>query len=155
MRARYGASFVSSNPDRRFAYLVVELYTISYYMAPRYIEFLPYWGLIEHRTFFAICCVSLWLGYDKLCPYPWGLHQRQYHCPDGSEATHNGRDSVSNHQPPNCLLNRLFRRRSKKQSKLRVTGRCAWNWPVNSQHKWPATPKRFPFDDVIMPGQFG
>ena len=35
---------------------------------------------------------------------------------------HNGRDSVSNHQPHACLLNRLFRRRSKKTSKLRVTG---------------------------------
>ena len=35
---------------------------------------------------------------------------------------HNGRDSVSNHQPHDCLLNRLFRRRSKKTSKLRVTG---------------------------------
>ena len=42
---------------------------------------------------------------------------------------HNGRDSVSNHQPHHCLLNRLFRRRSKKTSKLRVTGLCAWNWP--------------------------
>ena len=27
---------------------------------------------------------------------------------------HNGRDSVSNHQPHDCLLNRLFRHRSKK-----------------------------------------
>ena len=27
---------------------------------------------------------------------------------------HNGHDSVSNHQPHDCLLNRLFRRRSKK-----------------------------------------
>ena len=35
---------------------------------------------------------------------------------------HNGRDSVSNHQPHHCLLNRLFRRRSKKTSKPRVTG---------------------------------
>ena len=40
---------------------------------------------------------------------------------------HNGRDSVSNHQPHDCLLNRLFRRRSKKTSKLRVTGLCAGN----------------------------
>ena len=24
-------------------------------------------------------------------------------------------------------------------------------WPVNSPHKWPATRKMFPFDDVIMP----
>ena len=42
---------------------------------------------------------------------------------------HNGRDSVSNHQPYDCLLNGLFRRRSKKTSKLRVTGLCAGNSP--------------------------
>ena len=42
---------------------------------------------------------------------------------------HNGRNSVSNHQPHDCLLNRLFRRRSKKTSKLRVTGLCAGNSP--------------------------
>ena len=41
----------------------------------------------------------------------------------------NGRDSVSNHQPHDCLLNRLFRRRSKKTSKLLVTGLCARNSP--------------------------
>ena len=40
---------------------------------------------------------------------------------------HNGRDSVSNHQPHYCLLNSLFRRRSKKTSKLRVTGLCEGN----------------------------
>ena len=42
---------------------------------------------------------------------------------------HNERDSVSNHQPHDCLLNRLFRRRSKKKSKLRVTGLCMGNSP--------------------------
>ena len=36
---------------------------------------------------------------------------------------------VSNHQPHGCLLNRLFRRKSKKTSKLRVTGLCAGNSP--------------------------
>ena len=41
----------------------------------------------------------------------------------------NGRDSVSNYQPHDCLLSRLFRRRSKKTSKLRVTGLCAGNSP--------------------------
>ena len=41
----------------------------------------------------------------------------------------NGRGSVSNHQPHDCLFNRLFRRRSKKTSKLRVTGLCAGNSP--------------------------
>ena len=40
---------------------------------------------------------------------------------------HNGHDSVSNHQPHECLLKRLFR--SKKTSKLRVTGLCVGNLP--------------------------
>ena len=65
---------------------------------------------------------------------------------------HNGRDCVSNHQPHDCLLNRLFGRKSKKISKLCVTGLCAGNspGPVNSPHKWPVTRKMFPFDDIIM-----
>ena len=42
---------------------------------------------------------------------------------------HNGCDSVSNHQPHDCLLNRLFRRRSKKTSKLHVIGLCMGNSP--------------------------
>ena len=42
---------------------------------------------------------------------------------------YNERDSVSNHQPHDCLLNRLFRRRSKQTSKLRVTGLCVGNSP--------------------------
>ena len=65
---------------------------------------------------------------------------------------HNDHDSVSNHQPHGCLLNRLFRRRSKKTSNLRVTGLCVGNspGPVNSPHKGPVTQKMFPFDDVIM-----
>ena len=65
---------------------------------------------------------------------------------------HNERDCASNHQLRDCLLNRLFRRRSKKRSKLRVTGLCAGihRSPVNSPHKWPVTRKMFPFDDVIM-----
>ena len=65
---------------------------------------------------------------------------------------HNDHDGVSSHQPHGCLLNRLFRRRSKKTSKLRVTGLCEGNspGPVNSPHKGPVTRKMFPFDDVIM-----
>ena len=42
---------------------------------------------------------------------------------------HNGCDGVSNHQLNDCLLNRLFRRSSRKTSKLRVTGLCAGNSP--------------------------
>ena len=65
---------------------------------------------------------------------------------------HNERDGVSNHQPRDCLLNRLFSRRSKKTSKVRVTGLCAENSPVSGEfpaHKGPVTRKMFPFDDVI------
>ena len=40
---------------------------------------------------------------------------------------------VSNHQPLDCLLNHLFRRRSKKLSKLHATGLCAWNSPVTGE----------------------
>ena len=61
---------------------------------------------------------------------------------------HNDHDGVSNHQPHGCLLNRLFRRRSQKTSKLRVTGLCTG--PVNSPHNGPVTKKMFPFDDIIM-----
>ena len=40
---------------------------------------------------------------------------------------HNERDCVSNHRRHDCLLNRLFRRRSNKTSKLRVTDLCGGN----------------------------
>ena len=43
---------------------------------------------------------------------------------------HNESDGVSNHRRLHCLLNCWFRRRSKKTSKLRVTGLCAGNSPV-------------------------
>ena len=46
---------------------------------------------------------------------------------------HNGRDVVSNHQPHDCLLSRPCRCRSKKTSKLHVTGLCAWNSPVTGE----------------------
>ena len=42
---------------------------------------------------------------------------------------HNEHDSVSKHQPHDCLLSGLFKHRSKKTSKLRVTGLCAGNSP--------------------------
>ena len=46
---------------------------------------------------------------------------------------HNERDGVSTHQPHDCLLNRLFRRRSDKTSKLHATGLCAGNSPVTGE----------------------
>ena len=46
---------------------------------------------------------------------------------------HNELDTYLKHQPHDCLLNLLFRFRSKKTSKLRVTGICAWNSPVTGE----------------------
>ena len=72
-------------------------------------------------------------------------------CHRSSQWRLNGRDSVSNHQPHDCFLSHLFRHRSKKTSKLRVTGLCVGNSPGTGEfpHKWPVTRKMFPFDDVI------
>ena len=42
--------------------------------------------------------------------------------PSSYQWRHNGLDGVSNHQPYDCLLKLLFRRRTKKASKLCVTG---------------------------------
>ena len=63
-----------------------------------------------------------------------------------SQWRHNERDGVSNHQRTNCLFKRLFRCRSKKTSKPRVTGLCDGNAPV--------TKKMFPLDDVIMVSKY-
>ena len=46
---------------------------------------------------------------------------------------HNDPDGVSSHQPYDYLLNRLFRHRSKKTSKLRVTGLCVGNSPETGE----------------------
>ena len=61
---------------------------------------------------------EVWLNTLKHAFYCFSLRWR-----------HNGRDNVSNHQPHDCLLNRFFRLRSKKTSKLRVTGLCTGNSP--------------------------
>ena len=91
-------------------------------------------------------CLVTWFCYHLIAkpgnktaevswPDPYTLHWR-----------HNERNGVSNHQPHDCSRNRLFRRRSKKTSKLRVTDLCAGNSPVTR----PVTRKMFPFDNVIM-----
>ena len=63
---------------------------------------------------------------------------------------HNMCDCVSNHQPHDCLLNQLFRRRSKKTSN--VTGLNAGN--SKGTGEFPAqravTRQMFLFHDVIM-----
>ena len=82
--------------------------------------------LLPHKVLIRYCskCVGKGIPALKICfQRKLGLlHWR-----------HNGRDSVSNHQPHDCLLNRLFRRRSKNTSQLRVTGHCVGNSPVTGE----------------------
>ena len=59
-----------------------------------------------------------WNTLVELVPLPW---------------RHNEHNCVSNHQPCDDLLNRLFRCRSKKTPKLRVTCLCAANSPVTGE----------------------
>ena len=66
----------------------------------------------------AVVCWSKICSYRALCTLQW---------------RHNELAGVSIHQPHDCLLNRLFTRRSKKTSKLRVTGLCAGNSPVTGE----------------------
>ena len=68
-----------------------------------------------------------WRRHDMQALSSLLTHLKRLHRP--LQWRHNGRDSVSNHQPHDCLLNRLFRRRSTKTSKPRVTGLCAGNSP--------------------------
>ena len=58
----------------------------------------------------------------------WLVSDRTYN--PSLQWRHNGHDGVSHHRCLDCLLNRLFRHRSKKISKLRVTDLCAGNPPV-------------------------
>ena len=58
---------------------------------------------------------------------------RAYIRPFSLQWRHNERDGGSNHQPHDCLLNRLVGHGSKKTSKLRVTGLCEGNSPGNSE----------------------
>ena len=60
---------------------------------------------------------------------------------------------ISNHQPHDFLLNRLFTRRSKKTSPWPVWG--IHRWPANTPHKGPVTRKIFSLDDVIMSTEKG
>ena len=58
------------------------------------------------------------------------VHRKLWWFLDSLQWRHNERDGVSNHQRLDCLLKRLFRCRSKKTPKLRITGLCEGNPPA-------------------------
>ena len=65
---------------------------------------------------------------------------------------HSKCDSASNHRCRDCSFTRLFRRRSKKASKLRVTCLCEGNPSVTGGFPFQGASNAeiFPFDSVIM-----
>ena len=85
-----------------------------------YVQLWQVWLLSDGSSYLScsrviINCV-LWLSQKVLMkPLQW---------------RHNEHYGVSHHQRLDCLLNRLFMRRSKKTSNLRVTGLCEGNSPV-------------------------
>ena len=91
----------------------------------------------------ALCQSITWVSDDLSPTRPFWMNPSEIlsQCNDntneGNLSTlqwhNNERDGFSNRQPYHCLLNRLFRGRSKKTSKLRVTGRCAGNSPVTGE----------------------
>ena len=113
-----------------------------------------------HYDFLTRNSCSTSSGLSNMAPKPgtdkavelesWKMSKRIRKC-HSLQWRHNGRDGVSTHRRLSCLLNLLFRRRSKKTSKLRVTGLGEGNSPVTGEFPTQrATWKMFPFDDVIM-----
>ena len=103
---------------------------------------------VKHQTYGQLMLITIvdWILRSKqIIPiFKSGAVTFQWH--------HNERDGISNHQPKNCLLNCLFRSRSKKhQSSVSLAFvQGMHQWTVNSLHKGPLMRKMFPFDDVIM-----
>ena len=98
---------------------------------------------------------------DKVWNYSWWMFRtRNFHTHidamfrslHSSQWCHNECDAFSNHRNHDCLLNHLFRTRSKKTSKLHVTGLCEGNSLMTSEFpaQMPVTRRVFPFEDVIM-----
>ena len=102
------------------------------------VKFTTSFVFVSHFVPYNLYSVLLWKGhYKHMLALQW---------------RHNESNVVSNHRCLYCLLNRLFRRRSKKTSKLHVTGLCEGNTPVTGVFpNGTITRKMFPFYDAIMP----
>ena len=116
-------------------------------------------GCVDHGD------VNKWKHFPRYWPFVRGIHRSSVY------SLHKGQRSgalmfslmcawkkrLSKHQPRDCLLNRLFRRRSKKTSKLRVTGLCEGrnssvtcvNW-VNNREAGDLRRHRAHYDVTVM-----
>ena len=78
-------------------------------------------------------CIFSCLWVSIVCSLVIALYMYIAQCGTSLQWHHNERDGISNHQPNDCLLNRIFRRRSKKASKFHVTDLCAGNSLVTGE----------------------
>ena len=78
-------------------------------------------------------CSTYAISYDGFCfskkYLPWCEYLDGINGIGSLQWRHNGLDGLSNHQSHHCLFSRLFVSRSKKTSKLRITGLCTGNSP--------------------------
>ena len=92
----------------------IDVISIFFFWNILWSDHIKMYPVIWYSPTYILSCITKWLGETQV----W-LQWR-----------HNDRDGVWSPQSHDCLLNRLFRRRLKKTSKLRVTGLCAGNSPV-------------------------
>ena len=102
-----------------YSFIDPMMFAQSYYLKQCWLTGIVNWslGIKEIQIKLSNIFISrkyLWKCHCKILAHKTFLFSLQWH--------HNGHDCVSNHQLQDCLLNHLFRRRSKKTSKLRVTG---------------------------------
>ena len=94
-------------------------------------------SLVAH----ALCKGLIWNHYNTtvnwstniLILYQIQLYQVKSFILDTLQWRHNEGHGISNLQPHDCLLNRLFKAQIKETSKLGVTGLCEGNSPVTSE----------------------
>ena len=93
------------------------------------------WGKKEDFLCIVKCCWVFVLDVYSICivKYCWVFILDVCSICITLQWRHNECNGVSNHQPHDCLLSHLFRWRSKKTSKLCVTGLCGGNSQVTGE----------------------
>ena len=103
-----------------------QIYPVFYHISMAWCQT----AVTQLPTHCSYCSLALSHRYNGSSPH-FNIHKLRSKC--HLQWRHHERDGVSNHQPHDCLLKCLFRRRSKKTSKLRITGLCEGNSPVTGE----------------------
>ena len=97
----------------------------------------PHWCFIEKWKWNICDWRCFYYRFSLVVYFVTDVCDLSTHIPKGLDMAlqwrHNERDGVSKHQPHDCSPNHLFRRRSKKTSKLRITGLCEGNSPATGE----------------------